>query len=210
MEQETSRDWKVGETFSFDDMVNYENSHYKCTRTHTVYHASWIPTACPQLWVLFDARRAIWNVGKTYQEGDIVIYEENQYQCVKNHLATDTSWTPPTRTALWTLSRSTPAPSSGGNSWSVGDTYVAGTVVTYKGKDYRCAQGHTVYDAAWTPIACPFMWTIDGEPSWEPKEWNRGEKYLNGDIVVYAGKEYGCIQEHTESTTSGVFFPLNQ
>ncbi|MGW4356499.1 lytic polysaccharide monooxygenase [Nocardia sp. NPDC004582] len=50
----------------------------------------------------------------------------------------------------------TAQPSAG--TWTVGEHYAVGDVVTYNGKRYRCLQAHTVYDPGWTPTAAPALW----------------------------------------------------
>lgn len=48
-------------------------------------------------------------------------------------------------------------PIPGGDEWKVGTNYKPGDVVTYKGKTYRCLQGHPAMEH-WNPAAAASLW----------------------------------------------------
>ncbi|SMC20452.1 Carbohydrate binding domain-containing protein [Andreprevotia lacus DSM 23236] len=53
--------------------------------------------------------------------------------------------------------------------WQEGNTYTAGTVVTYNGQDYKALVTHTAYVGAnWNPAATPSLWSPQGTSSATP------------------------------------------
>ncbi|WP_373316993.1 carbohydrate-binding protein, partial [Chitinolyticbacter albus] len=53
--------------------------------------------------------------------------------------------------------------------WQEGNTYSAGTVVTYNGKDYQALVTHTAYVGTnWNPAATPTLWKETGTSSATP------------------------------------------
>ncbi len=102
--------------------------------------------------------------------------------------------------------------------WKEGESYKAGEIVTYNGKDYKCLVNHTAWEGSnWTPLETPSLWEVIGESSHQDNQengvinennetaqqdnnavcWKEGESYKAGEIVTYNGKEYKCLANHT-------------
>lgn len=83
--------------------------------------------------------------------------------------------------------------------WIAGEKVWVGTRRMYGGKEYECLQAH-VTQADWTPPAAPALWKaiVVVPPT---AEWAVGVAYKIGDIVLYQGREYQCMQAHTSIAT---------
>lgn len=56
-----------------------------------------------------------------------------------------------------TISVKTSDESTQGDTWTIGNTYKVGDIVTYKGSKYRCLQAHTAYEG-WEPDVTTALW----------------------------------------------------
>jgi hypothetical protein len=89
--------------------------------------------------------------------------------------------------------------------WIAGESVIIGMRRIYEGIAYRCIQGH-VTQVDWTPPATPALWALVAPPT---EEWAAGVAYTgdntagagNGDVVMYQGNEYRCLQSHTSIAT---------
>ncbi|GAB3835926.1 carbohydrate-binding protein [Dactylosporangium cerinum] len=77
--------------------------------------------------------------------------------------------------------------------WAEGNTYTAGTQVTYQGHTYRALQTHTAYPGAgWTPSTTPALWTDlgtctgGGGPTTPPPTTPAGTPGVPGNLQVTA------------------------
>ncbi|MEV4510658.1 carbohydrate-binding protein, partial [Dactylosporangium sp. NPDC049525] len=77
--------------------------------------------------------------------------------------------------------------------WAEGNTYTAGTQVTYQGHTYRALQTHTAYPGAgWTPSTTPALWTDlgtctgGGGPTTPPPTTPAGTPSAPGNFRVTA------------------------
>lgn len=76
--------------------------------------------------------------------------------------------------------------------WQKDKEYRTGDRVLYRGKNYKCLQGHTSLEN-WAPETAPALWI-------EMKQegtWVAGTNYNIADVVEVKGKTYKCIQAHT-------------
>ncbi|KAF0812657.1 hypothetical protein IGB42_02949 [Andreprevotia sp. IGB-42] len=97
--------------------------------------------------------------------------------------------------------------------WQEGNTYTAGTVVTYNGKDYKALVTHSAYVGTnWNPAATPTLWApVSGSSSPVPTPvptgapvptpapstgncsattWTSGVNYTLGTVVRYSNGSY--------------------
>lgn len=90
--------------------------------------------------------------------------------------------------------------------WIAGESVIIGMRRIYEGIAYRCIQGHTT-QIDYTPAATVgVLWALVTPPT---PEWTVGVAYKgdntqgagNGDVVMYQGNEYRCLQSHTSIAT---------
>jgi hypothetical protein len=93
---------------------------------------------------------ATWKQGVTYQPGDRVVYNGNNWKCIKGHRA-QSDWPPPLTASLWVKLPE-------GDDWDQPVQYVVGDEVTYHGATYTCRQAHTS-QAGWMPPNTPALWS---------------------------------------------------
>jgi len=83
-------------------------------------------------------------------------------------------------------------------SWRVGVRASQGLVVLHDDLRYECIQQH-VTQSDWPPNATPALWRVvqvapeDGGTL----QWVAGEAVAAGDLRIYEGVTYRCIQGHT-------------
>ncbi|GLS03185.1 hypothetical protein GCM10007860_03280 [Chitiniphilus shinanonensis] len=128
------------------------------------------------------------------------------------------AWVPATLLAALLGGALLPAVAVAAQQWAEGNTYTAGTVVTYNGRDYRALVTHSAYVGTnWNPAATPTLWQDIGPasgggtptptpgPSPTPTPatpspggggtcgyaaWNAGAAYTGGQRVSYNGTAY--------------------
>ncbi len=81
--------------------------------------------------------------------------------------------------------------------WIENESVVVGTRRVYEDVVYECIQGHTT-QSDWTPPASDALWAIVSDEVGD--EWQVGVAYSVGDVVLYDGDEYECIQGHTSQS----------
>src|SRR4051812_43163212 len=81
--------------------------------------------------------------------------------------------------------------------WQDGGTYTAGTIVYYKGHDYKAISNQTdTLGAGWNPLAAPSLWLDLGQDAGDTviasgyPTWQDGGTYSSGTIVYYNGRIY--------------------
>lgn len=93
-----------------------------------------------------------WIVGKEYDVGAIVYFNDNSYKCIQKHTA-EKNWNPPNVPALWQKQVSIDS----NNTWQTAVNYNAGISVIYNGDTYKCIQGHMSMQGR-EPINTPALW----------------------------------------------------
>lgn len=77
--------------------------------------------------------------------------------------------------------------------WAYPVTYKADQLRQYKGKLYRCLQGHTSQEDH-NPEAAPSLWKEIGDPTVEWPAWSQpigsGDTYAKGDKVSHNGENW--------------------
>ncbi|MDR3207372.1 MAG: hypothetical protein LBT60_03470 [Oscillospiraceae bacterium] len=80
--------------------------------------------------------------------------------------------------------------------WTPGQAYQAGDVVGYGGRLYRALAAHTA-QADWTPDTAVSLFAAVQIPGDAPLTWIPGEIVQTGDIRLFEGGRYRCLQAHT-------------
>lgn len=123
------------------------------------------PTPFPQ------SECPIWVEGKTYQIGQVVSDQGQNYTALLTHTAyVGAHWNPSQSPTLWkiggTCGTPTPAPQTHSCSiWTLGITYTAGKVVSYLDQNYTARVTHTASDPNWNPVSAPSLWMSGGQCS---------------------------------------------
>ena len=85
-----------------DFNIENELKVYKVIQAHNK-QSDWKPKDVPALFVLVQAQGATeWEVGASYQIGDVRTYEGVEYRCIQAHTAVQ-GWQPPNVPSLWEL-----------------------------------------------------------------------------------------------------------
>lgn len=103
-----------------------------------------------------------WAIGTAYYVGDLVVYEEQRYECIQSHTSQE-GWEPPNVPALWQKN------SSGGDIpvWvqptGTQDAYMTGDKVHYPDADGPVYES-IIDNNIWSPEAYPQGWQqVGGE-----------------------------------------------
>lgn len=92
--------------------------------------------------------------------------------------------------------------------WQPDTLYSIGNIVKYRGRLFICIESHT------SPDATAGIYDIDTLVNWNEYakayyyagSWNATTPFYRGDVVIYSGNVYNCIQNHT----SGNFLEDNK
>ena len=129
-----------------------------------------------------------WATGTTYSVGDLVIHDNNIYQCITAH--TSTTFT--ADASNWNL-----IGSKGIDFYTVGESYNVNDIVIYNGNIYQCITAHTAtstFDATkWTEISA--------SGGVDLPEWQANTQYKAGKYLVYEGTVYKVDNDFTSGTT---------
>lgn len=79
--------------------------------------------------------------------------------------------------------------------WVANEKVLVGTRRTYGGKLWEAQIAHTT-QTDWQPNVTPALWkeVVEAPPT---QDWKSGVAYKVGDVVVYQGANYQCLQAHT-------------
>jgi len=150
--------------------------------------------------------RPPWQVGLSVAAGEVYAYGDNLYQVIQAH-TTQSDWTPNIVPALF---KRFYEPTDDPWPWvqPVGghDAYPLGARVLHGGYTWQ-----SLIDAnVWEPgsVGAENLWENLTPPPATP-EWAAGVSYQAGDIVIYQGNEYRCLQAHTAISTWNPVATLN-
>ncbi|WP_410499917.1 carbohydrate-binding protein [Chitinibacter sp. S2-10] len=90
--------------------------------------------------------------------------------------------------------------------WQEGRHYGKGERVSYRGKNYEALQAHDAAKGAnWNPLEAPALWRkIDAVPAGGTGHgWREGVQYQAGQMVIYRGQKYRCLQAHQAVAGAG-------
>lgn len=121
--------------------------------------------------------------GQIYRDGDTTVLARQSH--------TRTSHDPGDVPALFSVAR---APGERMD-WIANEWVMTGDERAYASSTYTCLQSHMT-QADWTPPSVPALWAeVVTVP--DPTEWAPGQAVSIGDLRVYQGVTYRCIQAHT-------------
>jgi len=130
------------------------------------------------------------NVGEALEAG--AIYGYNGGLVIVRQAHTRTQHAPGDVPALFSVYRAdTTAPLE----WVANEKVLVGTRRAYGGKLWEAVLAHTT-QADWLPNATPALWkeVVVAPPT---ADWKAGVAYKVGDVVVYQGANFQCLQAHT-------------
>jgi len=89
------------------------------------------------------------------------------------------------------------------NSWSTSTVYYVDDVIRYGGNTYICVVGHTSAADFDTDLSnSPTKWNkMSSGQEWKG-DWNTSQLYKEGDLVVYGGNVFVCVDNHTSAATA--------
>lgn len=130
--------------------------------------------------------------------GDYVRYEQETWQCIKDHDIVNTSTgeiiKPSINSEYWELSDYNLT----GTRWETGTFYKDGDLVNYKGKTYIAK---TSFTSIYSPFDSPSNWMLYYDPSAGYSiDWFASGAFSVGDIVQYNGSYYECTLQHNANT----------
>jgi len=179
--------WQANKKYKIGYTVIQDGKFYRCKTEHTST-ATFDSTKFDL--VGGNSSGAIisdWATGTTYSVGDLVIHDNNIYQCNTNHTSTTFS----TDESKWNL-----IGSKGIDFYTVGESYEVGDIVIYNGNIYQCITAHTAistFDSTkWTEISA------SGNGI---SEWQASTEYEVGDVLIYNDCIYRCDTAHTSTST---------
>lgn len=96
------------------------------------------------------------------------------------------------------------------NSWSTSTVYYVDDVIRYGGNTYICVVGHTSSADFDTDLSnAPTKWNkMSSGQEWKG-EWNTSQAYKEGDLVVYGGNVFVCVDNHTSAATAASGLEVN-
>jgi len=195
--------WTTGFFYDLGDIVIYNGITYRCIAKHT--SASNVTDGLEQdqiSWEIVtrsDNWRADWTVNTRYMVDDVVRYNGIVYRCTVYHtsnagesggLEADLpKWT----TVLDQFEYKV--------EWTTGTRYRKNDLVKYGETIWKCLVGHTASALFRTDEASSY-WSV-----WLPGFgyellWNQATEYQKGDIVLYGGYVYTCLQNNLGSVPS--------
>lgn len=141
---------------------------------------------------IIDAqRRPVWQAGITVLAGDVYQHERNLYEVIQPH-TTQSDWLPDISVALWKrFYEPTDDPREWHQPVGAHDAYPVGARVLFEGDVWV----NTINANVWQPGVTGWQ-REGGEPEPTP-DWKAGVAYKVGDVVLYQGSSYRCLQAHT-------------
>ncbi|MFZ2538393.1 MAG: carbohydrate-binding protein, partial [Oscillospiraceae bacterium] len=117
--------WQAGSAYVAGNVVSYNNKNYECRQSHTAL-VGWEPSNVPALWLEYTGTSPVatpvayfpenagnvellttavvpvtpWQAGSAYVVGNIVSYNNKNYECRQSHTAL-AGWEPANVPALW-------------------------------------------------------------------------------------------------------------
>ena len=181
----------ASQVYKLNDIVKFGPSLWICVAHHTSAGTFVSQQANWGLFVQGLSYEADWNVGTTYQPGDVVAYGGNQYVSKTNHIG----FTPSTSATNWDLL------SKGFKfigAWSSVTAYKVGEIVRLNGYTYLSTADNTNQEppngAFWQQLNSGFFWK---------GEWVDDIEYKLGDVVKFGDNAYICILGHRSEGDDG-------
>ena len=185
MELKTSvRIWSPSVYYYENDTALVDGSLYLCITAH-VSESTFNSTEEAYWEVIGGAGGiSIWQDNKSYNEGQIVSYNNILYRANSKHTSTASF---SADIANWDIVN------AGLNSWATGVYYPAGIIVIANNKIYQCITAHTsttftADEVNWQEIS-GYRIVID--------DWKDTTDYVIGDLCAHDKKIYRCTVKHT-------------
>lgn len=179
-------DWQSSYVrYKVNDIVKYGANIWICT----IYHNSSEPfdTLNWEIYVPGLEYASTWSSSTTYQINDIVRYGGYSYRAKINH----SNQIPSTSTTNWELLTSLYNITG---DWNLSTNYRVGDTVRRGGQFYTALQDNSGID---TNNSSNWLLTISGV-RWR-NLWVDAQQYVIGDLVIYLGFTYRCINTHTSA-----------
>ena len=180
-----------GTRYKLRDIVKYGASLWIAIRGHTSGD-EFDDTLDWQVWVPgLEFEEDQWEAGTNYQLGDIVRYGGYIYSANRNNINSVPSQQSEDSTiGDWKLLNYGYRVVDGGE-WDTLGTYLVGDVVRRQGQVYVAIRDNTT-----DPNNNPLDWelVIPGEKY--QKEWLDAKDYAIGDVIIFDGITYRCVQQH--------------
>lgn len=89
------------------------------------------------------------------------------------------------------------------DTWTTSTTYYVDDVIRYGGNTYICVVGHNSSPDFDTDLsASPTKWNkMSSGQEWKG-DWTTSTSYKEGDLAVYGGNVYVCVDNHTSAATA--------
>ena len=193
--------WTTGYFYDLGDVVTYNGITYRCITKHTadneangleVDQAKW------EIVTRSDNWRTDWTVGTRYRVDDVVRYNGIVYRCIVGHTAnSDAAQGLEADSPKWEIVIDAIEYKG---VWTTGTRYKKNDLVKYGETIWKCTVHHTASALFRTDESG--YWSI-----WLPGfgyelVWNSGTEYQVGDIVLYGGYTYTCLQNNLNSVPS--------
>ncbi len=195
--------WAPSSYYDLGDVVTYGGITYRAIAKHTASgsfalgleddQASW------EIETRSDNWRYDWTVSTRYLVDDVARYNGIVYRCLQGHTSSATDALGlETDQAKWEIVYDNFEYKT---AWATATRYRKNDLVKYGETLFKCSVGHTSADLFRTDEASSY-WTV-----WLPGFgyellWTSGTEYQIGDIVLYGGYVYTCLQNNLNSQPS--------
>ena len=194
--------WVTGEFYDLGDVVTYGGITYRCIAKHTASgsyetgleanQSSW------EIETRSDNWRYDWTTSARYTVDDVVRYNGIVYRCITGHTSNASAASGlEADLGKWELVYDAIEYKT---EWATGTRYRKNDLVKYGETIFKCLAGHT--SAALFRTDESSYWNV-----WLPGfgyelVWSNSTEYQIGDIVLYGGYIYTCLQNNVGSQPS--------
>ena len=181
----TCEDIELNKTYSIGDLVFYDSYVYKCIVSHTATYFisdNWQKLMTDGSY-LKNTKIDLY-LGKKYKVGDIIVYNDVIYECIKEHTANkfnESNWLLVNNSILY--------------KWKRNYNYVLNDCVIYDGNIYRCMKSHlsNIF------ISDIMNWECLTGENVNIIIWNINTSYSAYDLVLHDNTLYVCLKNHISS-----------
>lgn len=194
--------WSAGYFYDLGDVTTYNGITYRCIEKHTAENEANGLEADQAKWEIVtrsDNWRTDWEAGTRYRVDDVVRYNGIVYRCTVGHTSNaDASLGLEADSARWTTVIDG---FEYKGTWVTATRYRKNDLVKYGETIWKCLVHHTANALFRTDEASSY-WAV-----WLPGFgyellWASSTEYQVGDIVLYGGYAYTCLQNNLNSVPS--------
>ena len=193
--------------YKLNDVVKYGARQFRCTTQHTsaaaVSGVAILNAANFELYIDATDYKGTYAISTYYKVNDVVKYGASLWICTTAHTSSaSASSFDETKFSAYTEGLQFE------DSWSSGNTYEKGDIVTYGGYAYVAAL--EIPQGAAAPLASSANWDLIVPGFKAQGDWTAGNQYTykTGDTVKFGGYSYVCILD-TFNDGSTVVTPVN-